>query len=77
MYGPPVENLSLAANLIGSYRTARTLSEAKIPNEDAHDQAMELLLLKVARIATGRLHADNYDDVIGYATLAKEVSKCD
>lgn len=66
----------MIADLIRIYREARGRSDAKIPNEEAHDQAIEMALMKIGRIATGKSKGDNYDDLIGYATLAKEVSLC-
>lgn len=66
----------MIADLIKIYREARERSEAKIPNAEAHDQAIEMALMKIGRIATGKLKDDNYDDLIGYTTLAKEVSLC-
>lgn len=44
-------------------------------NGDAHDAAIELLLVKVARIATGApAHMDNYVDTAGYASCAYELA---
>lgn len=39
----------------------------------AHDVAMMLALLKMARIMSGRHHEDNYVDLAGYAALANEL----
>lgn len=38
-------------------------------------EAIDMCLHKIARIATGKFHEDNYDDLIGYATLAKQIAK--
>lgn len=44
-------------------------------NGDEHDTAIELLLVKVARIATGApAHMDNYVDTAGYASCAYELA---
>ena len=43
-----------------------------LPNREAHEMAIVMIIGKLARIATGKPHADNYDDIIGYATIAKE-----
>jgi len=44
-------------------------------NSAEHDVAIEELLLKVARIATGApCHKDNYDDAAGYAACAYELA---
>lgn len=44
-------------------------------NGKRHDAAVELLLVKVARIATGApAHMDNYVDTAGYASCAYELA---
>ena len=39
----------------------------------AHDDAIEMILTKIARIATGEYHADNYDDIFGYGKIAHDL----
>jgi len=46
----------------------------KTPEDGAHDEAIEMCLTKIARIASGKRKADNYDDIMGYATLAKKLA---
>lgn len=41
------------------------------PNSQAHDMAMLMVIAKIARVATGLPHADNYDDMQGYTKIAK------
>lgn len=60
------------------YREARRTAMMENPHWDfkqieAHDDAMEMVLHKVARIATGTYHPDNYDDVNGYSSIAKDL----
>lgn len=57
-------------------RTAMTDAQRealdKRPNAKAHDAAIVMVIGKLARIATGVPHADNYDDTIGYTKIAKK-----
>lgn len=41
----------------------------------AHDVAMLMSLLKIARIKTGEFKPDNYIDLAGYAACACEITK--
>lgn len=41
---------------------------------DAHDVAMMMALLKIARIRTGRRKADSYIDLAGYAACGGEIA---
>lgn len=43
--------------------------------ERAHDECIGMTFLKIGRIATGEFNEDNYDDAIGYLTLAKNILK--
>ena len=40
----------------------------------AHDVAVMMALLKIARIASGQKKADNYIDLCGYASCAGEIA---
>ena len=73
-YGTPLVNLSMCRKLIEEYRSQRPLAVYPDNRVAAHEQAMEMVLLKISRIATGQIHIDNYDDLIGYATIAKEMA---
>ncbi len=42
----------------------------------AHDVAVMMALLKVARIKSNPGHADNYVDLLGYGALAAELASC-
>jgi hypothetical protein len=42
---------------------------------DAHDVAIMMALLKIARISTGQVKLDNYIDLAGYAACAGELKK--
>lgn len=54
----------------------RPIGLFKMPeNQMAHDEAIRMVLFKIARIATAQTHhADNYDDLIGYAQIAKNIA---
>lgn len=79
VYGLPEANLGLAAYLKAEYRSAVAVHGefwgGELGSRRAHDEAVEMSLLKIARIATGVLHLDNYDDAIGYLTLAKQMAE--
>jgi len=66
-YGSPENNLSLIARLWREYlNTATPIT--------AHDVAMMMALVKVARIRTGKRKVDNYIDLAGYAACAGEIA---
>lgn len=63
-YGSPEDSFNRIAKLWTAYND--------IPYT-AHDVAMMMSLLKVARIAEGRFKDDNYVDLAGYAACAAEI----
>lgn len=63
-YGDAEDNFALIASFWNVYK-----GEAIF---DAHDVAMMMALLKVARIKTG-VSADSYVDLAGYAACAGEI----
>ena len=79
--GDHTANFVLAARLREIYRQERwnhhygkrELTEwgLKTEHEQAHDHAIEMILVKIARIATGDVVEDNYVDIRGYAELAR------
>jgi hypothetical protein len=66
-YGSPENNFSLIARLWREYLDCDNPITA-------HDVAMMMALLKVARIASGQTKEDNYIDLAGYAALAGEIA---
>ncbi len=79
VYGKPVANLSCSYNLNSAYehgvRNRNKYLFATNSDRMAHDEAIRMALFKIARIATaGAHHADNYDDLIGYVTIAKQIA---
>lgn len=72
-YGKPEDNFSFIANLWDMYRAASGIRKMR-GGIDAHDVAMMMCLLKIARIATGEPKADNYIDLAGYAACAAEIA---
>lgn len=66
-YGDPGVNMACWAELKAVYRK---YAGDKYSTE--HDQAIELALLKTARIATGSFHEDNYPDGASYYAMAGE-----
>ena len=65
-YGNPVDNFRKIAALLSSY-TGHDYS--------AHDVAIMMILLKVARTQSGTGSMDNYIDIAGYAACAGEIYK--
>ena len=66
-YGGMENNFALIARLWREYLdTNKPIT--------AHDVAMMMALLKVARIASGQIKADNYVDLAGYAACAGEIA---
>ena len=63
-YGNPEDNFSRIANFWSTYlKTDIT----------AHDVAIMMILLKIARTSTGDGSMDNYVDIAGYAACAGEI----
>ena len=68
-YGAPLKNLSCAAALRAVYK--EYAGEYKY--SPAHDAAIEQVMLKLARIATGQTgNAENYIDGAAYFAIAHE-----
>lgn len=66
-YGSPENNFSLIARLWREYLdTDKPIT--------AHDVAVMMALLKIARIATGTFKADSYVDACGYLACAGEIA---
>lgn len=66
-YGNAKNNFSLIARLWREYLdTDKPIT--------AHDVAVMMALLKIARIASGQTKEDNYVDLCGYAACAGEIA---
>tara|TARA_R100000963_G_scaffold34519_1_gene28422 strand:- start:2053 stop:2343 length:291 start_codon:yes stop_codon:yes gene_type:complete len=65
-YGNKKENHENIANLWSAYLHR---------NISAHDVAVLMLLLKVARTQLGSTSADTYIDMVGYAAIAGELNE--
>ena len=64
-YGTPERNFETIADLWNAY-----LGEERI---EAKDVAAMLILLKIARIASGKKKDDNWIDIAGYAACGGEI----
>ena len=64
-YGSPEDNFATIAYYWTTYLGREIVS---------HDVAMMMVLLKVARIQSGQVKADNYVDLAGYAACAAEIA---
>lgn len=69
-YGKPEESFDAITNLWNAYLIAKGAQPVLVPE----DAGIMLALLKIARIATGKAHADNFIDLAGYAACAGELS---
>jgi hypothetical protein len=67
VYGEPFPDMELAAQL-------KALYKAKAGNKyhPAHDEAMDRVFEKIARISSGVMHDDNYVDGAAYLAIAAE-----
>lgn len=68
-YGTPENNFETIANLWTDYLSASTGATFIEPK----DVAVMLALLKIARIASGNVKADNWVDLAGYAACGGEI----
>ena len=72
-YGTPENNFRTVANMWSDY-----LSAKKEPMDiEPKDVAAMLALLKIARISTGKIKADNWVDLAGYAACGGELEGAD
>ena len=68
-YGSPENSFSMIAAMWDAYLTSRK------PPISPRDVAAMLALLKIARIATGGPHIDNWVDLAGYAACGGEIEE--
>lgn len=73
IYGNPENCFVCIAALWNAYLAGG--HESRNPSISAHDAAVMLALLKVARIAHGTDHEDNYVDAAGYMALAADMAR--
>ena len=64
-YGSPEDNFAEIAKMWKHYLDMPI---------DAHDMAIMMALLKIARIKSGQVKDDNYIDLAGYAACAAEIA---
>lgn len=69
-YGSPEDNFRLIAQL---WNVA--FNDKLVAGFTAHDVAIAMSLLKIARIQTGAGKADSYVDLAGYAALAADIKE--
>ena len=69
-YGSPESNFQIIAELWNTYLSNKSCCESIT----AVDVGMMLALLKIARVASGRLKDDNFVDLAGYAACAGEIA---
>ena len=64
-YGAPEDNFKRIAKLWSAYSDI---------DFTAHDVGIYLALVKIGRISSGQVKADNYVDLAGYAACAGEIA---
>jgi hypothetical protein len=69
-YGTPENNLQTIANLWMDYFSGK----GEPVDISPVDVAMMLALLKIARVASGKVKADNFIDLAGYAACGAEIA---
>lgn len=70
-YGDAAENFARIADLVTPILAAKLKDGEKV---DAHEVALILLQLKVARLITSPGHEDSWVDAAGYVSLGAEVA---
>ena len=69
-YGEPEDNFKAIAGFWNCYLESKGALKTPLTSEDV---AILMLLLKVARVATGGNKLDNYVDIAGYAVCGGEI----
>ena len=69
-YGEPENNFGTIGALWETYLRWKTGADVQIESKDV---AVMMILLKIARINTGEIKADNWIDIAGYAACGAEV----
>lgn len=72
-YGSPENNFRTIATFWAAYLNTKHDSDVNI-TIDPEDVAAMLALLKIARIASGRMKDDNWIDLAGYAACGGEIA---
>lgn len=68
-YGSPSRNFKVAANMLADY-----ISGKREPLDiEPKDVAAMMCIIKLARISTGSIKADNWIDLAGYAAIGGEL----
>lgn len=66
-YGTPEDNFQTIADLWMAYKSGYKFS--------SEDVAVMMMMVKIARIASGNYKTDNYIDLAGYAACAGEIAE--
>ncbi len=69
-YGPPIVNLTAAGALKDTFRR-----HLRRPMSVGELEAIDMVLSKLGRIATGKIKADNYIDGAAYFAIAGEIAE--
>ena len=74
-YGSPENNFKTIADLWAPYIKRKCVSPDADVDINAEDVAALMILLKIARIASGIPKADNWIDTAGYAACGGEIAE--
>jgi hypothetical protein len=72
-YGTPQLVYGVVAQMMEAYLNGRRRAETHI-TISPEDVLIVMALVKIGRISTGKVRADSYIDLAGYAALAGEVA---
>jgi len=76
IYGDPLYGMHVCAQLNLTYaRACEELNKTDALFTMEHQEAMRMVLYKIARMATGKFHKDNYLDAINYLAIAHGLAK--
>ena len=74
IYGGPENSFQMIGDLWARYIREKCVGPDTVVDIGADDVAALMALFKIARIATGRYHADNWIDLAGYAACGGEIA---
>lgn len=72
-YGSPEDNFATIAEFFTSYIKRKCVSPGADVCVEPEDVAALLIMVKLARIASGHAKADNWIDLAGYAACGGEI----
>lgn len=74
IYGGPEDSFSMIGDLWARYLREKCVAPDTLVDIAAEDVAAMMALFKIARIAIGCYHPDNWIDIAGYAACGGEIA---